>query len=244
MAQFGFGAGSAIAVDTAAATPTPLDFNALQEWGVSFSASTKEMFGSKQFALAVARGTAKITSKLKFGVLDGRTFNQLMFGGTFAVGQTALLLKVAATIPTTPFQVPAVNTTGFADLGVEDASTGIRFTRGAATAASVYTVSAGGIYTFNTADAGKAIRYSYQYTTTGGNTATLSNPLLGSSSFFKLVLSTLQGGLRNTTILNANQANKLDYGTKIEDFMMPEMEASAFADSSDQIGLYTQAEAT
>lgn len=245
MAQFGFGAGTAIAVDSGA-NPTPLDFNALQEWGVSFSASTKEMFGAKQFALAVARGTAKITSKLKFGVLDGRIFNTLMFGGTMSTGQTVLNIDVATTIPATPFQITAAPATGFADLGVEDVTTGLRMVRVAsAPATGQYTVTAVGLYTYAAADTGKAIRYSFSNTqTTSGNSVALSNPLLGTSSFFKLVLSAAQGGLRNTTILNANQANKLDFGTKIEDFMMPEMEASAFADSSDNIGIYTQAEAT
>ena len=54
--QNSFGAGSAIAVDSGA-NPTPIDFNALQEWSIDFAASTKELMGANQFALACSPHT-------------------------------------------------------------------------------------------------------------------------------------------------------------------------------------------
>ena len=243
--QNSFGAGSAIAVDSGA-NPTPIDFNALQEWSIDFAASTKELMGANQFALAVGRGAAKITTKCKFGAMDARAKNTLMFGGTMSVGQTVFLEDVAASVPATPFQITAANPTGFADLGVSDALTSIRMVRvAAAPAVMQYTVTGAGVYTFNAADTLKAVRYSYTFTqVTSGNSVAISNPLLGTASFFKLVLSSVFQGLRNTTILNANMASKLGWGTKTEDFSMPEIESSAFADSANNIGTYTQAEAS
>lgn len=243
--QNSFGAGSAIAVDSGA-NPTPIDFNALQEWSIDFSASTKELMGANQFALAVGRGAAKITTKIKYGSMDARAKNTLMFGGTMTTGQTVFLEDVAASIPATPFQITAANVTGFSDLGVSDATTNIRMVRVAsAPTTGQYTVTTAGVYTFAAADTLKAVKYSYTFTqATSGNSIAIGNPLLGVSSFFKLVLSALFNGQRNTTILNANMSSKLAWGTKTEDFTMPEIESSAFSDSAGNIGTFTQAEAS
>ncbi len=240
--QNAFGAGSVYGVDTNSANPTPVQISALQEGSLDFSSSTKELYGSQAFPIAVAGGTRKINWKAKMGAFNARLFNNYFFNGTLATGQTSLLENVSVAVATT---VTAANITGFKDLGVYEIATNKTFTRVASgPTTGTYSVNEGtGVYTFAAADVGKIVAYSYQYTIAAtGQSITITNPQLGTSTPFKMVFSALFNNLRNTWILNACTATKLGVGTKTEDFVMPEMEGGAFADSAGNIGIASFAE--
>jgi len=243
--QFAFASGSAWAIDSAA-NPTPAPFGILQDVSVDFSFSNKELTGQYGFPVAVGRGTGKISCKAKAARLSGRLLN-LFFGGSKAAGQSSVAQDESGAIPGSPFQITVANGATFVtDLGVYDAATGLPFTRVAsAPAALQYTVSAGGVYLFNTADTGKTVKISYTYTIAStGETITISNPLMGVASTFKAVSTQLFNNLRSTLTLNANVFSKLGTATKLEDFNIPEFDWSAFADAANVIGTWSLAEAS
>lgn len=101
MAMYGFGSG------TLSATPTvgsPQTFGALQDVSLDFSFTNKELYGSKQFPLVVARGTGKINCKAKFASIDAALFNTLFFQGTATTtGSTVSVQINNQDLGSTPF---------------------------------------------------------------------------------------------------------------------------------------------
>lgn len=92
---------------TLAATPqvgSPVTFGALQDVSVDFQFTSKQLNGSKQFPLVIARGTGKITGKAKFANINAALFNDLFFQGTKAVtGSTTTITINNQDLGTTPF---------------------------------------------------------------------------------------------------------------------------------------------
>lgn len=256
MGVYAFGSGQLWSVPTinlagaAIVTPTPVLFGALQDVNLDISWSTKELFGMKQFPLAVGRGTGKITGKAKAAKINATTFNQI-FGETITPNSE---IKTAfeegpTAIPTTSFAITVTNSaTWLTDLGVINSATGKPFTRVASDGtpeAGQYKVAAG-VYTFASADnvSGISVKISYTYTatTTGSGKLTINNQLLGLAPFFKAILNTsYQGKFLNVT-LNRCMASKLSIATKLEDFTIPEFDFSAMADDSDVIGTISVSE--
>jgi hypothetical protein len=112
MPLYGFGAGAlwgtalTDASGAAIANPTPILFGVLQDVSVDISGDIKELYGQNQFAEAVARGKAKISSKAKFGRINGRLLNDLFFGQTMTSSIVANVYDTTgAAIPATPFQI-------------------------------------------------------------------------------------------------------------------------------------------
>lgn len=247
MAQYLFGSGVLYGVRTDVAGATPVQFGALQEVQVDISFQTKELYGQSQFPLAVARGTAKVTGKAKLARIVGRAFNDLFFGQTASPGQTLTAFQEAASVPAaSPYTVAVANgATWSADLGVVHAATGLPLIRVAsAPAAGEYAVSAG-TYTFASGDAGAALLVSYAYgETTSGQTLVLANQLLGSAPQFQATLAASFQGKQLTLKLNACIATKLSLPTKLEDFTVPELDFSAFADAAGNVGTLSVAEAS
>lgn len=242
--QFGFGSGANWAVDTAA-NSTPAPFGIMQDTGVEFTFSNKELTGTYSFPVAVGRGAAKISCKAKNARMSGRLMN-LFFNGTKAAGQTSVAQDESGTVPGTPYQITVANSATFGmDLGVYNATTGIPLVRVASSPATgQYSVSAG-VYTFAAADTTLAVKISYTYTVSGsGEQITITNPLIGVAPTFKSVLTQTFNGLRNTLTLNANVFNKFGWATKLEDFAMKELDYSSFADSANNIGTWSLAEAS
>lgn len=241
MAIFNFGSGTLWGIPSGA-TPTPLKFGTLQEASVDISASNKELFGSNQFPVAVGRGTAKITGKAKFAQISGLVMSQIFFGLTPTSGQTTTANAEAGTIPATPYAITVANSaTWVSDLGVAFAATGVPLTRvasGGTPTTGQYKVTAG-VYTFAAADTTLGVNISYKYTVSStGQLLTISNPLIGTSPQFSLVLEQQYGTSKSVLTLNACMANKLAIQSKLEDFTIPELDFSAFADASNTVGTW------
>lgn len=240
MSQYSFGAGNLILIPLASATSTPVQFNALQDFSVDFKFDKKTLHGQSQFPLAVARGKGSIEGKFKDASVNGGVFNSVFFGDTGAVGQLLMAAKEAGTVPaSTSYIVTVANSATFdTDGGVLHAATGLPFTKVASAPASGEYSVAAGVYTFAAADANAAVLISYVYTSaTGGTKTAITNKLMGAAPKFKVLYSTLFDGKAVTIQLNSCQSDDMKLAAKNDDFTIPELSFSAFADAAGNVGI-------
>lgn len=239
MAQYVFGAGSMWGTSTNA-NSTPIRFGGMQGVQVDFSFTTKELYSSYQFPIALARGTAKIDCKASFAQFNALILNDLFFNTGSAPSTTEYKVadNEAGTIPGTPYQITVSNSATFVDdLGVIDAVTGIPYTKVASSPATGQYSVASGVYTFATADTTKTVKISYTYSVvSAGKTLTINNQLLGSAAYFSAQLYQPYQGKQLLVTLNRCMSNKLSLPLKLEDFTIADFEFSAFADDSNTIG--------
>lgn len=243
MPLYGFGAGAlwgtplTDATGTAIANPTPILFGVLQDVSVEISGDIKELYGQNQFAEAVARGKAKISCKAKFGRINGLLLNSLYFGQTVSSAisadyyDTVGSVIAASLTPTVPG-----SGTWARDLGVRDAN-GNPMTRVAsAPATGQYAVTAG-VYTFNASDAGQTafISFAYTGTSTVAKKSTVMNVQMGNAPSWRCDMSDGYSGGQTALSLYKCISGKLAFATKQDDFMIPEMDFSAFADSAGRV---------
>ena len=148
-----FGPGVVILTRTDTTTPLAINVGSAQEFTLDVTGNTKGLYGTQQFALAVARGTIKVTGKIKAALLSGIAWNSCFFGDTFTAGYDHYFLNEAHTVASTT-QVVTNVTGGIVDLGVTYASNGLPLQRVATvSAAGTYSVvQSTGTYTFNVAD--------------------------------------------------------------------------------------------
>ena len=239
MALYSFGSGVLYGVNTSSAIATPVRFGALQDVSVDFSFTVKELHGSYQFPLAIARGNGKVTCKAKSAQINGATMNSIFFGLTSATGKQAVSVDEQSAIAAT---VTAANGATFVqDLGVQNATSGLFMTKVAsAPAAGQYSVVvATGVYSFAAADVTAAfpvrINYSYGVVATG-NKIVITNQLLGTTPLFAAAFTTTYLSKACTFTFPQCTASKLTFATKLEDFVIPEFDFSVFADATNTIG--------
>jgi hypothetical protein len=246
MAQYGFGAGAlwgtplTDAFGNSIAAPSPILFGVLQNVSVDISGDIKELTGQNQFPVAVGRGKGKIAGKASFAQINGAIINSLFFGQTMTSGILSDVYDTTgAPIPSTPFAItPTVPGTGTwtADLGVRNAS-GLPMTRVASGPTTGQYMVAAGVYTFAAADTGQTVFISYQYTATSttAKTSTVMNVPMGYAPQFRCDLFNGNSGKALALTLYGCIASKLTLATKLDDFMMPDFEFSAFADSAGRV---------
>lgn len=248
MTQYTFGTGQLYSVPTGGGNP--LRIGALQDVSVEFSGDVKQLYGQYQFPLDVARGKTKIEGKIGSGNIDVAAFNTIFFGQTVTGNsEKKQAINEAKTVPAgTPYTVTASNGATFAlDLGVTDVLTGNPLTQVAsAPAAGQYSVSSAGVYTFNAAQANKAVLLNYLYTatTTDSGTLNLTNQLMGTTPKFQLVASQTYNNQTFTMMLYAITTEKLSLPLKQDDYLISEISFSAFADNLNRIGYISTTSAT
>ncbi|MGH6990167.1 MAG: hypothetical protein ACREE3_09755 [Stellaceae bacterium] len=238
MAMFQFGSGVLLGARTDIANSTPVNFGLIQEVQLDLSFTTKELYGQNQFAVAIARGTAKMTGKAKMAQVSGLAFNNLFFGTNVSGGYTASSIGEAAAVPaSSPYTVTVAHAATFiADYGVVYAATGLPLTLAASSPdAGAYSVSAG-VYTFSSGDAGKAVLINYIYTAaSGGQKIAFVNQPIGTTPTFSAQLYTTFQGKTATVSLYNCVSSKLSYATKLEDFTIPELDFSVFANADGNV---------
>jgi hypothetical protein len=244
--QHGFGSGCVWGTATydgygnAITSPTAVLLGVLQDASIDIGYDVKLLSGTAQFPVAAGRGKGKITGKAKFGQFNGLAINSLFFGQTMT---SAILSDVndttGAIIPGTPFTItptiPGAGTWG-TDLGVRD-SNGIPMTRVASgPTTGQYSVSAGA-YVFASADTGKTVFISFQYsaTSTVAKTSTVMNLPMGNAPTFRCDFFNSFGGKGITLSLFACMSNKLHLATKADDFLIPEFDFEAYADPAGRV---------
>ena len=243
--MFAFGSGVLLGTRTDVANATPVNFGLVQEVQLDLQFTAKELYGQFQFPVAIARGQGKATGKAKMAQISGLAFNNLFFGSALASGQLATSFGEAGTVPGTgPFTVTVANAAAWQDdYGVVFGATGLPLSKVTSAPAAGQYSAAAGIYTFNTADATKAVLISYTYTVAGtGQQLTLANPLLGVTPTFQAQLFTsFQGKPCNVKLFNC-VSTKLAFATKLEDFVIPELDFDIFANAAGNVLQWSFAE--
>jgi hypothetical protein len=247
--QLVFGAGDFYGVPlfdasgNAITNPTPIKIGAMQDMSLDFSGDLKELYGQNQFALASARGKVKISGKIKGAQINGSMLNNLFFGQTMTAGTLSAVNAdtVGANIPTTPFQITVVPPgagTFVSNLGVLDSNQVPMIAVASAPAVGQYTVTAGGIYTFNTADVGKKVFIDYNYTQalSTAKKIVVANMAMGAAPSFKAYMHTQYQGKRALVVMYSAIASKLNlFQTKTDDFSIPELDFTATADAANNV---------
>lgn len=248
-----FGAGKLIAVPTTdaagntIAVPTPVTVAVLQDVSVDLDYETKTLHGEKQFAVAVARGKAKIGWKAKTGDFNAAVLGSLLLGAQPASARKSVVVDAPFAIPSTsPYTItvaPPDSGVFVADLGVTDVVTGRALTRVASAPATGQYSLAAGVYTFAAADKDLAILISYEYSVASSPTSKLfaiTNNLMGYTPTFSAIFYNQYAGKTLAMKLNACVLGKQGLPFKNDDFTMVDMDASAFADASGSVGYICQ----
>jgi hypothetical protein len=250
-----FGAGSlwgtplTDATGAAIAVPTPVQFGLSQEISVDLSFDAKLLYGQNQFPVAVGRGKGKVSGKVKNAQVNGAMWNSIFFGQTLSSGITGVVQdSIGIAIPTTPYTITAGATadtshilipssgTWSADLGVRD-SNGIEMTRVlSAPSAGQYTVAAG-VYLFAAADTGKTVFINYEYTasSTAAKKSTVVNMPMGYAPTFRADILMPYNGKSLVFTFYSCLASKLSVATKLDDFVVPEIDFDCFANAAGQV---------
>lgn len=245
--MYSFGSGVLIGTRSDIADATPVNFGLVQEVTIDQSATIKEIHGQFQYPLAGARGTIKTTGKAKVARISGLAFANLYYGISPAPGQLATSFAEAGTVPAaTPYTVTVANAAAFADDdGVVYAATGLPLTKVASTPSEGQYSVAAGVYTFNAADAGLSVLTTYTYAISGsGQKIAVTNALIGTTPTFQAQFYTTFQGQAVSLKLNNCVSSKLSFGTKLEDFAMPEFDFSCFADAAGNVMTWSFAEAS
>lgn len=245
--MFNFGVGTLIHVPlldadgNAVTNPTPVRLAHMSDVDGDMSFDSKELYGQRQFALAVGRGKGKLTFKAKTADINAGALSNLFFGRSSTAGIRGVGLDLSLSASTTPTAPTIPNSGTFVqDLGVFEASTGKQYTRVAsAPAAGQYTVNGTGQYAFNTGDAAKAMLISLEYTATSttGTVQTITNDLMGYAPSFNAILTNKYQGKNLVLKLNNCVLNKHSLPFKNEDFSVADLEFQALADAAGNVGI-------
>lgn len=232
------------ATGAAIANPTPVQLGTLQDVGIDFSFDEKTLHGKGQFAEDVARGKGKISIKVKNAELSGVAVNTLFLGQTAVAGQLISYDDdVGQLVAATLTLVPPNAGTFVANLGVTLAGSVAPMQRVAsAPAAGQYAVDATGKYTFAAADVGKTVFIDYQYSITTGQTITVRNQAMGSTPMFRVDLVMPYKGKVATLTFPAVTCSKFGMATKLDDYMIPEMDMTAIAAPDGRVFVWSSAE--
>ena len=213
------------------ATPTgPIQLGTIQECQVEFSQKLVELMGQLKLPDDVAPSDQKITFKAGFGRIDVNVYNALFWGNTITSG-------ISVSIPV-PGEQHALSTsvtvthsaTFVEDAGVFYTATGQQLTRvTSSVSVGQYTVSSG-VYTFNSGESGNAQFY-YVYTSTLGQTLTVTNQLQGYGPTFEMYLAMPYQGNQGLH-LHVCRSSKMSAPMKRDGYLISDFEGQAYPDAS------------
>lgn len=248
--MYQFGSGTAFVTPfgpAAAANPSPIQLQTLQESNIDISNSQKELMGKNQFAVAIARTTGKMECKFKFANLNIKGMNDLFFGGAVQTGQeigvpdfSSAITSHAAIISTTN-GMPSGATFG-RNLGVRNGLTGKQMTlviASAEVAGISYSFSAG-TYTFASGETATTASISFTYTVSTGFSSTVQNLPMGTQPQLDVTLMNAQyvsadGSLNCLLRFPLMVSAKFSLPYKNEDFVITEFDCSAQADAQGRV---------
>jgi hypothetical protein len=251
MSVFEFGSGVLTGTRTdLAGIQTPRRFGVLQDVSIDFAGDIKTLFGTNQYPVDSARGKTKIEGKAKFAALQASGYNDLFFGQTLAAGQSKYAYNERTTLGTGAASYTVANATSspLVDQGVfyggTGANAGVQLTAGtSASGSAVYTFNGStGIYGFNSADGGAAVLLNYKYQVSTGFNIAINQQFMGTTPRFGLTLFQIFEGNQMVLDLFAATSSKLTYPTRIDDYVINEMDFSAFANAADEVGVWNLAQ--
>jgi hypothetical protein len=254
-----FGAGSLVATPLqdgygnaiSQTAQTPVLLAVAQEISIAAKFDVKKLYGENQFPVAIARGKGDVSIKVKNANLIGAVLNSLVFGQTNNTNsQLAAYIDRTGTVisGTAVTIVPPTSGVYAYDLGARY-GTGVPLTRVAsAPTVGQYSVNlATGAYTFATAETGNTVFISYEYTIPNaqnktGQTITVKNLAMGSQPEVRLDYWTSFQGKQTVITFPRATGNGISMATKLDDFMVPEIDFDCYADGTTnnvlQMGVY------
>ncbi len=246
--MYSFGSGVLIGTRTDIINATPVNFGLVQEVTIEESASVKELYGQFQHPIAIGarhdqddgqgQGGADLRPGARQPVLRGRAGSGPTRHRLCRSRRPCRPRRPTPSRRPTPRRSPTTR-------GVVYAATGLPLIKVAATPAPGQYALAAGVYTFNAADAGKAVLVSYTYAmAASGQKFTVTNQLLGATPTFAAQFFTTFQGQGVSLKLNNCTSSKLSFQTKMEDFVLPEFDFSCFADASGTVMTWSFAEAS
>lgn len=259
MPQYPFGSG-ALWVERTDATGSgigPVQVGVLQDCTVNYDATVKELRGQLLFPDDIAIGERKITATAKHGRLFGAIFSDVVFGVTASTGALTCAQGESGTVPAAPtYTITVANAANFVlDLGVfmltpggsSTIGAGVAFKRVTTPSASgQYSVNQStGVYTFAAADASAVVKINYAYNLTTGLKSTITNDFQGVTPTFKTTFYTKRTGQNvnaMTWTLNACVCSKLTLPSRMGDYEISQLDFSAFADNSGNVGTISTTE--
>jgi hypothetical protein len=248
MTSYLFGAGTVIGKRVDVTNAPPAFMGTIQDFEFDITQNIKELIGQFKAPVAIAAAETKYTCKAKFARIQASSMNYLQSGSTTA-GMLELADTEQQTIPTTTaailpsFTVSQGTAAYTEDFGVFYSATGVALTPTVSTAtptSGYYIPGNTGIYTFGTGDRGLVVNVYYQYTVTTGVSVPMANTLMGQQPSFELIAKekfSYLGSQKEMVIkLNACVSSKLTFPFKNVDFLIQEMDITAFADAANNIG--------
>jgi hypothetical protein len=232
--------GSGVLIGTPAGG-SPINFGLAQEVTLNVQTTTKALYGQYNFPVAIGAGTKKMTGKAKMARISGQALGSLFFGITPSAGGVQTQFGETTAVPSSsPYTYSTINHATFvADQGVVYASSALPLKQVASNPTQgQYAVSAGGVYTYSSADAGANVLISYTYTSAAsGASIAVTSQLIGPSITFSanLFASDPGTGKQFSVLLYNCVAEKLSFGTKVEDFLLPELDFQCFANTAGQV---------
>ncbi len=235
--MFVFGSGVLIGTPAGGA---PINFGLAQEVSLNVQTSTKALYGQYTYPVAIGSGTKKMTGKAKMARISGQALGSLFFGAAPSAGGVQTQFGETTAVPSgSPYTYSTANHATFlADQGVVYASSALPLKPVASNPTQGQYAVSGGVYTFAAAEAGANVLISYTYSSAASGTSiAVTSQLIGPSITFSanLFASDPATGKQFSLLLYNCVAEKLSFGTKVEDFVVPELDFQCFANAAGQV---------
>ena len=254
MSVFEFGSGVLTGTRTdISGQQTPRRFGVLQDVSIDFAGDIKMLFGTNQYPVDSARGKTKIEGKAKFAGIQAAGYNDLFFGQTLATGQDKYAFNERTTLATSTvainYTVANSASAPLSDQGVfyggTGANAGVQLTSVATTtptSASYNFNTSTGVYIFAAADSAAAVLVNYKYHVSTGFNIAINQQFMGTTPRFGLTLFQMFEGSHMVLDLFSAVSSKLTFPTRLDDYVVNEMDFSAFANAADQVGVWNLAQ--
>lgn len=255
MAVYEFGSGilTGLRNDITSPVQTPRRFGVLQDVSIDFAGDIKMLFGTNQFPVDSARGKTKIDGKAKFAGIQAAGYNDLFFGQTLATGQTKYTYNERVTnigsstagITYTVANVGSPMTDQGVFYGGTGANAGVQLNVGTSSppASATYSFNtATGVYTLSPSDSNSSMLFNYTYQVSTGYNLAINQQFMGTTPRFGLTLFQIFEGNQMVLVLYNAVSAKLTYPTRIDDYVITEMDFSAFANAADEVGVWNFAQ--
>jgi hypothetical protein len=249
MVAYNFGVGNWFCKRTDTTYTQPVLLGVLQDLELDIDRTIKELIGQYALPVDVAQAQMKITGKGKYATVSTNNLNNTILGQTltsnagFQIASPENHTLAATTITVTN------GATFSEDLGVRYHSTNTQLTPiSAAPGTGQYVPGASGVgqYTFSSADSTLSMDFYYSYSVTTLNQISAANALMGAGTTFELVGSNTYNVCGLTKVisikLNACKASKTGMPFKNVDYLMFDLEFTAFADCNNNWGTIAMSE--
>jgi hypothetical protein len=231
------------AYGSAIAMPTPFQFGILQDVSFDESFSQHLLRGQNSIPVDAARGEGTVNIKAKSASISILPYAAAFYGQSATTGLITSINDntgqvAAATIAVT---LP-VGTTYFANMGVRVDIYGTPMIRVAtAPTTGQYTCDGAGNYTFAAADFGKLVFIDFQVmSASAGKTFVMNNPPMGLNPTISLDFGMMRNGKVLTFTYHRVISSKFSYSSKLQDFIMPELDMMAIANAQGKIKTWSE----